>query len=130
MAKVWVAYPPIPMSIQSLQIALQEFAQQREWDKFHTPKNLSMALAGEAGELLELFQWLTTEESLPANLASRTRERVQEEMADVFLYLIRLADKLDVDLEAAAQQKLVANAEKYPVDLSTGNAVKYNRRHE
>lgn len=118
------------MSIQSLQVALQEFAQQREWDKFHTPKNLSMALAGEAGELLELFQWLTTEESLPANLAPRTRERVQEEIADVFLYLLRLADKLGIDLESAAQQKLIANAEKYPVDLSIGNTVKYNRRHE
>lgn len=118
------------MSIQSLQVALQEFAQQREWDRFHSPKNLVMALAGETGELLELFQWLTEEESLAANLPAATHERVQEELADVLLYLLRLADKLHIDLEEAAARKLATNAERYPVVLAKGNAVKYNRRHE
>ncbi len=118
------------MSIESLQLALREFAQAREWDRFHSPKNLAMALAGESGELLELFQWLSEEESQVANLPAATHERVQEELADVFLYLVRLADKLNIDLEQAATRKLAANAEKYPVALAKGNAVKYNRRHE
>lgn len=118
------------MNIESLQLALREFAQAREWERFHSPKNLAMALAGEAGELLELFQWLSEEESQPSNLPVATRERVQDELADVLLYLVRLADKLHIDLEAAAAHKLAANAEKYPVALSKGNAVKYNRRHE
>jgi dCTP diphosphatase len=118
------------MSIPTLQQDLRDFAVQRNWDKFHTPKNLAMALAGEAGELLELFQWLTEEESQPENLTQATHKRVQEEVADVFLYLLRIADKLHIDLEEAAAQKLVLNAEKYPVALAKGNAVKYNRRDE
>jgi dCTP diphosphatase len=118
------------MDIESLQLALREFAQAREWDRFHSPKNLVMALAGETGELLDLFQWLTEEESQAANLPIATRERVQEELADVLLYLLRLADKLHINLEEVATRKMVANAEKYPVALSKGNAVKYNRRHE
>jgi dCTP diphosphatase len=114
------------MDIKQIQRLLAEFAKARDWEQFHSPKNLSMALAAESGELLELFQWLSEEQSRQLDAAQR--QQVTEEMADVLLYLLRLADELDVDLEMAAQDKLRRNAEKYPVELSRGNATKYNRR--
>ena len=107
-----------------LRDALREFARARDWDKFHTPKNLAAALSVEAAELLEHFQWLTPEQS--AELTSKARAGVREELADVLLYLIRLADKLDVDLIEAAQAKLVINARKYPADKAHGSARKYS----
>lgn len=113
------------MSDDLLQLrdALREFARQREWDQFHSPKNLASALSVEAAELLEHFQWLTEEQS--RSLAPEQRQAVGEELADVLLYLIRLADKLDLDLIAAARAKLEQNAAKYPVDKARGSSRKY-----
>lgn len=107
---------------------LREFSGERDWDQFHTPKNLVMALSGEVGELTEIFQWLSPEESTKEKMTSDQLSSVEEEIADVYLYLIRLADKLDVDIEKVALEKLKVNAEKYPIELSKSNAVKYNKR--
>lgn len=109
--------------IQRLQAAQREFAAEREWEQFHTPKNLAAALSVEAAELLEIFQWLTDEQS--GNLTARQAQAVQEELADVFLYLLRLSDRLGVDLVAATDAKLARNAEKYPVERSLGRCDKY-----
>ena len=109
--------------LDELREQLREFDMARDWDQFHSPKNLAMALAGEAGELLETFQWLTEEQSrrpTPETLAA-----AGEEIADVLLYLVRLSDKLGIDPVAAARAKLLANATKYPVDKARGNARKY-----
>ncbi len=110
--------------LESLRDQLRAFAAARDWEQFHSPKNLAMALSVEAGELLEIFQWLTEEQSRSPSPAARAA--AAEEAADVLLYLIRLADTLDIDLIAAATRKLVANAEKYPVDKARGNSKKYN----
>ncbi len=114
-----------PDSLKHLSARLDAFATARDWDQFHNPKNLAMALAGEAGELLEHFQWLTPEQA--ANLPVTTRDEVALECADVLLFLIRLADKLDIDLVAAAEKKLELNAKKYPVEKSRGVATKYDK---
>jgi|SRR6185437_8027602 len=106
-----------------LRDALRRFAAERDWDQFHSPKNLAIALSVEASELLERFQWLTEEES--QSLQTADRSRVEEEMADVLLYLIRLADKLDVDVAAAARKKMKMNAEKYPIEKAKGIRKKY-----
>jgi NTP pyrophosphatase (non-canonical NTP hydrolase) len=111
--------------LTALRDALHAFAFDRDWDQFHSPKNLAAALSVEAGELLEHFQWLKDEESL--NLPDPARQAVAEEMADVLLYLVRLADKLDVDLAEAARQKIDLNAKKYPVELARGNATKHTK---
>ena len=113
-----------PASLLDLREAMRKFAAERDWDQFHTPKNLAAALSVEVAELLEHFQWLTAEES--ANLASEQRQAVSMEMADVLLYLVRLADRLDVDLIAAAGEKMRRNADKYPVDKARGNHRKYS----
>ena len=107
---------------------LRVFADERDWDKFHNPKNLVMALSGEVGELSDIFQWLSLEESEKENLSSAQLNDIEEELADVFLYLLRIADKLDINLENAALKKLEVNKEKYPVSLAKGNAIKYNKR--
>lgn len=99
-------------ALAALQRRLREFADERDWDHFHSPKNLVMALGIEAAELAEHFQWLTQAQSLA--LADAEREQVALEMADVLLYLLRLADKLDVDLMATAWRKIELNARKYP----------------
>lgn len=109
--------------LTKLQHDLAEFASERDWDKFHSPKNLSMAMAVEAGELVEIFQWLTEEES--RSLSHKQQLRAEEEIADVFLYLLRIADKLNVDLVKAANEKLAINAKKYPVEAIYGSAKKY-----
>ncbi len=114
-----------PDSLEALRARLAHFAGERDWDQFHNPKNLAMALAGEAGELLEHFQWLTFEQA--ANLPRETRAEVAMEAADVLLFLVRLCDKLDIDLAAAAEKKLALNAKKYPVEKSRGRATKYNK---
>jgi NTP pyrophosphatase (non-canonical NTP hydrolase) len=106
-----------------LRDALREFAAARDWDQFHSPKNLAAALSVEAAELLEHFQWLS--ESASRELPEPQRVAVGHEMADVLLYLVRLADKLDVDLAAAAAEKLQLNAAKYPVEKSRGSSRKY-----
>jgi NTP pyrophosphatase (non-canonical NTP hydrolase) len=110
-------------ALEALREALRRFVRERDWEQFQTPKNLCMALMVEAAELAEHFQWLRPEES--AALDERTREAVREELADVFLYLIRLADTLDVDLVEAARAKMRRNAEKYPAERVRGSALKY-----
>jgi len=104
---------------------LRRFAAEREWERFHTPKNLAMALSGEAGELIEHFQWLSAEQS--ASLPAPEREAVALEMADVLLYLVRMADVLGIDLADAARRKMAINARRYPVELARGRADKYDR---
>jgi NTP pyrophosphatase (non-canonical NTP hydrolase) len=106
-----------------LRDALRAFAAERDWDQFHSPRNLATALAVEAAELLEPFQWLNDEQG--ANLSPQARAAVEQEMADVLLYLVRLADRLDVDLAAAARAKIVKNGAKYPVEKSRGSSRKY-----
>ncbi len=108
--------------VDELTQRLRRFAHARDWDKFHSPKNLSMALSVEASELVEHFQWLTERESL--DLPPDTREAVALEMADVLIYLLRLADKLEIDLAATALRKIEMNEEKYPADKVYGKAEK------
>ena len=116
------------MDIDRIKALLAEFARERDWDQFHTPKNLTTALMCEAGELAEIFQWMTAEQSVSAMDDDATAAAVREEMADVLLYLLRLADKLHIDLEEAMIDKIHKNAIKYPADISRGNAEKYSRR--
>lgn len=115
----------MPDPFRELRDALRAFAAERDWDQFHSPRNLATALAVEAAELLEPFQWLDDVQA--RDLAPETRDAVEEEMADVLLYLIRLADKLDVDLERAAHAKLQRNAEKYPIERARGSSRKYDQ---
>ena len=122
-------------SLETLKVAMREFAKEREWDQFHSPKNLSMALAGETAELLDCFRWLTEEASYQLDAAQS--QAVKEELADVLLFTVRLADvllftvrladKLNIDLMAAAEQKIEKNARHYPVDKVKGSAKKYNQ---
>jgi dCTP diphosphatase len=115
--------PDTPDPLLALRDALRRFAADRDWDQFHSPKNLAIALSVEAAELLEHFQWLSDGEA--AALSAETRAKVREELADVLLYLIRLADKLDLDLIASATEKLTLNAAKYPIEKARGHARKY-----
>jgi len=110
--------------IKQLQQQLAKFAAERDWDQFHSPKNLAMALSGEIGELTEIFQWLTPEQS--EHLPTAKKAHLEEEIADVLMYLLRLADKCDVDIMTACQKKLSKNEKKYPIDKCFGNAKKYN----
>jgi NTP pyrophosphatase (non-canonical NTP hydrolase) len=109
--------------LERLRDQLRAFSAEREWEQFHSPKNLAMALSVEAGELTEVFQWLTEEQS--RELAPEARAAASEEIADVLLYLVRLGDRLGIDPVAAAERKLVANAQKYPVEKARGIAKKY-----
>ncbi len=102
---------------------LRRFAAEREWDQFHSPKNLSMALIAEAAELVEHFQWLTEEQS--RNLNPSKLEEVELELADIQIYLIRLADKLQLDLLSAVEKKMALNAQKYPSEKVKGSSKKY-----
>lgn len=102
---------------------LRDFAAERDWDQFHSPKNLAMALVGEAGELAAEFQWLTEEQSRAPDAAQLAR--IRAECADVLNYLVRLADKLDIDLVAAAHEKIEDNARRYPAEKVRGRANKY-----
>jgi len=112
-------------NLETLRVRLAEFAAERDWEQFHNPKNLAMALAGEAGELLEHFQWLTFEQA--AHLPHDARAEVALEAADVLLFLVRLCDKLDIDLAAACDKKLALNTKKYPADKARGKSTKYNK---
>lgn len=111
------------ININSIKQRLREFSQKRDWDQFHSPKNLSMALSVEVAEIVEHFQWLTEEQS--SNLSQNKLEKVKTELADSMIYLICLADKLDIDLLDAALNKIEVNERKYPVDKVKGNANKY-----
>ena len=114
-----------PAEIEDLQQRLRAFAEERDWEQFHNPKNLVMALAGEVGELTEIFQWLTLVESENAMGDPSTAARVREELADVFGYVLRLADVLGVQLPAVLEEKINENSKKYPIETSRGNAKKY-----
>ena len=111
-------------ALHLLQRRLAEFAAARDWQQFHSPKNLAMALSVEAAELLEEFQWLTEEQS--KTLDDARRERVRLELADVFIYLLRIAVVLGVDLMKAADDKIALNERKYPAERVRGDARKYN----
>ncbi|HVY80411.1 MAG TPA: nucleotide pyrophosphohydrolase [Steroidobacteraceae bacterium] len=111
-------------SLSAIAERLREFAAQRDWDQFHSPKNLAMALVGEAGELAAEFQWLTEAQSRAPDAAQLAR--IRAECADVLNYLVRLADKLGIDLIAAAHEKIDENARRYPAEQVRGSAKKYN----
>jgi dCTP diphosphatase len=116
---------PQPPSLDELRAQLRAFVTERDWEQFHNPKNLAMALVAEAGELVEPFQWLTPEQS--DDLPPETRAAVEMEVADVLLFLLRLCDRLDIDPLSAAQRKLALNAARYPVEKSKGRATKYDK---
>lgn len=115
------------VDITRLAQALEQFASDRNWAQFHSPKNLVMALSGEVGELTEVFQWLSEDASKSAARNPETAQAVEDELADVLMYLVRLASVLGVDLDAAAQRKLRLNAEKYPVEKARNTAKKYDQ---
>mgnify|MGYP001829252573 FL=1 len=110
-------------TLETLKASLREFVAERDWEQFPSPKNLSMALTVEAAELLEQFQWLTEAQS--RSLTDERRAAVEQEIADIQIYLVRLADTLDVDIGRAVATKMELNAQKYPVEMARGNAQKY-----
>lgn len=110
---------------EQIKLYLRDFAQQRDWTQFHSPKNLAMALSVEVAELLEHFQWLTEAQS--AELSREQLRPIAEEIADVQLYLIRLADRLNIDIAQAVTAKTAINEAKYPVEKVKGSAKKYNQ---
>lgn len=112
------------MNIDDLAARLRAFAHERDWEQFHAPKNLAMALAVEAAELMEHFQWLTEKQS--GELSPAVKQQVAAELADVLIYTVRLADRLGVELEPAVEAKILVNAAKYPVEKSRGSAKKYS----
>ena len=110
-------------SLDDIKLRLREFAEDRDWEQFHSPKNLSMALIAEAAELIEHFQWLTQEQS--SKLPAVKLKEVEQELADILNYVIRIADKLGIDLIEAANNKIEINKEKYPADAVKGSSKKY-----
>jgi dCTP diphosphatase len=120
--------PEDHLDIAALREELREFARARDWEQFHSPKNLAMALAGEVGELLEVFQWLTEAQS--ADPSAVDREHAAEELADILIYLVRLTDVLNIDLPTAVVRKLSRNAARYPVEVSRGDATKASQREK
>ena len=118
------------MDIKKVQTLLQKFANDRDWNQFHSPKNLVMALSSEVGELSDIFQWLTEEQSKKENISETNLDLTKEELADIMIYLLRLCDKLDVNIEKEVLNKIELNNKRYTVESSKGNAVKYNRRDE
>jgi len=116
------------MDISKIQKQLSMFTSDRDWEQFHTPKNLAMALSVETSELVEIFQWLTPGQS--SNLNEKQINAVNEEVADVAIYLLRLCDVLGINLSDVVENKIKVNREKYPVALSKGNAKKYNQRED
>ena len=113
------------MSLEDLRRRLEDFAHARDWEQFHTPRNLVLALVGEVGELAELVQW-RSDADLLREAHGQASGPFRSELADILIYLVRLADVLGVDLEAAARDKVDSNERRYPVDRSRGSARKYN----
>ena len=109
-------------NLENIKLRLRQFAEERDWDQFHSPKNLAMALITESAELVEHFQWLTEEQS--KNLSPEKLKEVAQELADIQIYLIRLADKLNIDLLIAVDKKIGVNAQKYPADRVRGSSRK------
>ena len=116
------------IDIPDLILRLKQFAEERDWEQFHAPKNLVMALSVETSELLEHFQWLTNEAS--ENLSDEAKQEVAYEVADVFIYLMRLVERLDIDLATVVEDKIKINAKKYPVEKAKGKADKYTAYEE
>ncbi len=110
-------------SLQQLNKKIRQFVDDRDWEQFHSPKNLAMALSVEAAELVEIFQWMTEKDS--SNLNETDKARAAEEIADVLVYLLRISEKLDIDPLQAAESKLIKNCKKYPAHLAYGNSKKY-----
>jgi NTP pyrophosphatase (non-canonical NTP hydrolase) len=119
-----VKKPELQNDLTEIREIVRQFVSERDWDKFHTPKNLATALSVEASELLEPFQWLVSGDKSELDEAKRTA--IRHEMADVLVYLVRLADKLDVDLFEAVEEKMVLNRAKYPADQVRGDSRKYS----
>lgn len=115
-------------SLHDLRERLQAFVDERDWQQFHSPKNLAMAMIVEAGELVEHFQWMTEQQS--RELTPEKKELVAQEIADTFVYLLRIAEVLDIDIIEAANSKLELNAKKYPVDKARGSNAKYTEYEE
>jgi len=115
------------VNVENLSIRLQRFADDRDWHQFHSPKNLLLALTGEVGELCEVFQWMSETDSIAAAKRPETAQAVKDELADVLMYLVRLASVLGVDLDEATRDKLALNASKYPVDKARSTSKKYDQ---
>lgn len=115
-----------PIDLKDLVKEIDQFVQERDWSQFHSIKNLSMALSVEASELLEIFQWMTEEKSNQAAQDENLRERIQDEVADIFIYLLRIINHTGIDLEKAVKLKMEKNAAKYPVEKAKGNSRKYD----
>ena len=114
------------VNVEALSKSLESFAQARDWAQFHSPKNLVMALTGEVGELSELFQWLSEQQSVDLAKDPERKKRVAEELADVLFYLVRTASVMGIDLNQASIEKLALNEQKYPADKVRGSHKKYN----
>ena len=114
------------IDLNDLKNEIRNFVSERDWEQFHSPKNLAMALSVEVSELVEIFQWLDQEDSKNIMEKASKKSNVEEELADIFYYLLRLSDVLGVDLKAVLKNKIKKNAEKYPVEKAKGNAMKYN----
>lgn len=114
------------IDLMKLNQDIEQFVKERDWDQFHSVKNLTMALNVESSELMEIFQWLSEEKSNNVKSDPETLRKVEDEVADVFVYLMRILSKTEIDLEKAVRNKMKKNADKYPVELSKGNSKKYD----
>ena len=114
-------------NFENLKVVSREFTRERDWDKFHSPKNLIMAMFKEIGELSEIFQWKDEKLSFKDNLDSDEIENIKDELSDILIYLIRISDVLDIDLISSSFNKIEKNNIKYPIEKSKGSSVKYNK---
>lgn len=114
------------IDLKKLNQDIQDFVTERDWEKFHSVKNLAMALSVECSELLEIFQWMSEENSNQVKSNTIVMEKVQDEVADIFLYLMRILDKTEIDLETAVRNKMNKNVLKYPADKVKGSSKKYD----
>lgn len=115
------------MDLEKIHQEIETMVLDRDWDQFHTIKNLSMALNVESSELMEIFQWMNESQSNQAKDNPLLKSQIEDEVADVFVYLLRIVNKMEIDLEGATLRKIKKNCEKYPVEKSKGNATKYNK---
>lgn len=123
MAIVWTMKN---IDLMKLNQDIEQFVKERDWEQFHSVKNLTMALNVESAELMEIFQWLSEEKSNNVKSDPKILAKVEDEVADVFVYLMRILNKTEIDLEKAVRNKMKKNADKYPVELSKGNSKKYD----
>lgn len=114
------------IDLQKLNADIETFVNEREWDQFHSVKNLSMALSVESSELLEIFQWMPEQDSNKVKNDTKVMQKVEDEVADIFLYLMRIVSKTDIDLEKVVRAKMKKNAEKYPASIVKGSSKKYD----